>query len=96
MSSGICLQTMYKTKFIIIFINLTKFVYWSRLISNFHSLFILNNYIDPNEWRNDSMKGKVCGIMLCRNSPILQCPRCYLHYCSEHVKTHFHPSAEDE
>ena len=28
--------------------------------------------------------------MLCRKSPILQCPRCSLHYCSEHVKEHFH------
>ncbi|HYJ02951.1 MAG TPA: hypothetical protein VEW92_12130 [Nitrososphaeraceae archaeon] len=42
------------------------------------------------------MNGIVCGVMLCRNSPILQCPKCSLHYCSEHVKTHLHPSAEDE
>ena len=42
------------------------------------------------------MKGIVCGVMLCRNFPILQCPRCSLHYCSEYVKTHFHPSPEDE
>jgi hypothetical protein len=78
----------------LIFINLRKF-YWLRFISNFNSLFILNNSIDPIEWRNNSIKGTVCGIMLCRNSPILQCPRCSLHYCSEHVKTHFHPSAEE-
>jgi hypothetical protein len=47
---------------------------------------------DNNEWRKNSTKGLVCGIMLCRNSPIKQCPRCLLHYCSEHVKTHFHPT----
>ena len=42
------------------------------------------------------MKEIVCGVMLCRNSPILQSPKCSLHYCSERVKTHFHPSPEDE
>ncbi len=36
------------------------------------------------------MKGIVCGVLLCRNSPINQCPICFLHYCSEHVKSHFH------
>ena len=51
--------------------------------------------IDHNEWRNNSKKGLVCGIMLCRNSPIKQCPKCLLHYCSEHVKTHFHPETAD-
>ncbi|HYJ02599.1 MAG TPA: hypothetical protein VEW92_10330 [Nitrososphaeraceae archaeon] len=50
----------------------------------------MNNLIDYNEWRNNSMKGIVCGVLLCRNSPINQCPRCFLHYCSEHVKSHFH------
>jgi hypothetical protein len=49
--------------------------------------------IDHNEWKNNSKKGLVCGIILCRNSPIKQCPKCLLHYCSEHVKTHFHPTA---
>jgi hypothetical protein len=48
---------------------------------------------DTNEWRKNSMKGLVCGIMLCRNSPIKQCSRCLFHYCSEHVKTHFHPTS---
>jgi hypothetical protein len=46
---------------------------------------------DNNEWRKNSTKGLVCGIMLCRNSSIKQCPRCLLYYCSEHVKTHYHP-----
>jgi len=45
---------------------------------------------DHNEWKNNSKKGLVCGIMLCRNSPIKQCPKCSFHYCYEHVKTHFH------
>jgi hypothetical protein len=54
---------------------------------------LLNNPIDHNEWRNNSIKGIVCGIRLCRNSPIMQCPRCSLHYCSEHIKTHFHPAS---
>ena len=35
---------------------------------------------DNNEWRINSMKGLVCGIMLCRNLPIKQCPRCLIHY----------------
>ncbi|HSL14051.1 MAG TPA: hypothetical protein VK882_07330 [Nitrososphaeraceae archaeon] len=25
---------------------------------------------DNNEWRKNSTKGLICGIMLCRNSPI--------------------------
>ena len=56
----------------------------------------MSDRFDNNEWRNNSKKGLVCGIMLCRNSPIKQCPKCLLHYCSEHVKTHFHLSEEDE
>ena len=44
-----------------------------------------------NEWRMNSIKGLVCGIMLCGNSPIKQCSECLLHYCSEHAKTHLHP-----
>jgi hypothetical protein len=55
------------------------------------------NPIDHNKWRNNSIKGVVCGgIRLCRNSPIIQCPKCLLHYCSEHIKTHFHPAAAEE
>ena len=53
----------------------------------------MSDRFDTNEWRNNSYKRLVCGIMLCRNSPIKQCLRCSLHYCSEHVKTHFHPEA---
>jgi hypothetical protein len=52
----------------------------------------MSGSFDNNEWRKNSTKGLVCGIMLCHNSPIKQCPRCLLHYCSEHVKTHFHPT----
>ena len=47
---------------------------------------------DNIEWRKNSTKGMVCGIILCRNSPIKQCALCSFHYCSEHVKTHFHPT----
>ena len=35
---------------------------------------------DNNEWRMNSTKRLVCGIMLCRNSPIKQCPICLIHY----------------
>ncbi|HEX6671725.1 MAG TPA: hypothetical protein VF084_05790 [Nitrososphaeraceae archaeon] len=42
------------------------------------------------------MKGIVCSIMLFRNSPILLCPKCSLHYCSELVKIQFLPSAEQK
>ena len=54
----------------------------------------MDDHIDTNEWRSNSFKGLVCGIMLCRNTPVKQCFRCSLHYCSEHVKTHFHPVAD--
>ena len=47
---------------------------------------------DNNEWKSNSEKGLVCGIMLCRNSPIKQCPTCLLYYCSEHARTHIHPT----
>ena len=51
----------------------------------------MSDRIDHNDWRNNSMKGLVCGIMLCRNTPTNQCATCSLHYCSEHIKIHFHP-----
>ena len=51
----------------------------------------MSDRIDHNDWRNNSMKGLVCGIMLCHKRPLNQCPRCLFHYCSEHVKIHFHP-----
>ena len=35
---------------------------------------------DNNELRMNSTKRLVCGIMLCRNSPIKQCPRCLIHF----------------
>ena len=50
----------------------------------------MSNLSDHNEWKNNSKNGLVGGIMLCRNSSIKQCLTCLLHYCSEHVKTHFH------
>ena len=55
----------------------------------------MSDRFDSNEWKNDSKKGLVCGTMLCRNSAIKQCSLCSLHYCSEHVKTHFHPEPAD-
>ena len=50
----------------------------------------MSDPIDHNDWRNNSLKGLVCGIMLCRNTPTNQCATCSLHYCSEHVKIHVH------
>ncbi|HEY5736905.1 MAG TPA: hypothetical protein VIS28_01400 [Nitrososphaeraceae archaeon] len=50
----------------------------------------MNKSVDYNERRNNYINRTVCGVMLCRNSPIIQCPRCLLHYCSEHVKSHLH------
>jgi hypothetical protein len=32
---------------------------------------------DNNEWRKNSTKDLICGIMLCSNSPIKQCPDVY-------------------
>lgn len=52
----------------------------------------MSNLSEHNEWKNNSKNGLVCGMMLCRNTPIKPCPRCLLHYCSEHMQTHVHPT----
>ena len=46
--------------------------------------------IDPNKWREDSLKGLNCAVISCPNPPTNQCPICSIWYCYEHVKSHFH------
>lgn len=42
------------------------------------------------EWRENSQKGLVCGMLDCRSSPEVKCDICGNHYCKEHIKIHFH------
>jgi hypothetical protein len=48
--------------------------------------------IDPNQWRDNSMKGLGCAVILCHNKPTKPCSRCLIliHYCYEHMKSHSH------
>jgi hypothetical protein len=42
-------------------------------------------------WKLDSEIGIVCGVLGCKESPKIPCPRgCNNHYCVEHAKTHVH------
>lgn len=43
-----------------------------------------------DEWRNKSIKGEVCAVLGCKNSPNVKCSTCSFHYCSDHVGNHFH------
>ena len=52
--------------------------------------------ITADEWRNRSLNGEVCARMGCGNSPTYQCPKCNIHYCHEHVGSHFHETSQDE
>jgi hypothetical protein len=47
--------------------------------------------IDPKEWEKRSVKGELCGIIACNNSPTVQCSQCSTHYCDEHKNIHKHP-----
>ncbi len=42
------------------------------------------------KWSNLSAQGFVCGILGCSVEPKNQCPICDCHYCTEHIKWHFH------
>ena len=37
----------------------------------------MSDHIEYNKWRNNCYKGLFCGIMLCPNSPINKCLKCY-------------------
>jgi len=50
----------------------------------------------PEEWKNRSIKGEVCAVVMCSNLPKNQCPTCFLRYCYEHVKNHGHRVADEE
>ena len=45
---------------------------------------------DVTKWSNLSAQGLVCGILGCSEDPKNKCQVCSAHYCSEHVKWHFH------
>lgn len=42
------------------------------------------------KWSNLSAQGLVCGILGCNVGPKNQCPICNCHYCTDHIKWHFH------
>lgn len=42
------------------------------------------------EWKTRSINGEVCAVPMCSNPPKIQCPNCFVHYCYDHVKNHFH------
>ena len=50
----------------------------------------MEGVIDPNQWRDNSMKGLVCAVIPCRNKPTKPCSRCLIHYCYEHMKSYGH------
>jgi hypothetical protein len=48
------------------------------------------------EWKNKSIKGEVCAVAMCSNPPKNQLPKCFVHYCYEHVKNHGHRVTDEE
>ena len=55
----------------------------------------MGEVIDPNRMRDEySIKGGlvVCAIPNCPNQPTNECSICSSHFCSEHLKSHIHPS----
>jgi predicted nucleic acid-binding protein len=48
------------------------------------------------EWRDRSKKGEVCAVIACLNPSKNRCPTCFLHYCYQHVKSHFHRTTDQE
>ena len=55
------------------------------------------NSIDPKDlfasaikWSNLSAQGLICGILGCSQEPDKPCSICDCHYCSEHIRWHFH------
>ena len=48
------------------------------------------------DWRQRSIIGEVCAMAGCSNPPKNQCPKCYVHYCYEHVKNHYHRLKDEE
>ena len=48
------------------------------------------------EWKTKSMQGEVCAILGCWNNPKYRCPKCSLHYCYDHIKSHVHSITDEE
>jgi hypothetical protein len=52
--------------------------------------------INFNEWREKSLKGEVCAVFGCRNTPSSQCPTCHFHWCYEDIMNHKHIMSNEE
>lgn len=50
---------------------------------------------DVTKWSNLSAQGLVCGILGCSEDPKNGCVICGSHYCTEHIKWHFHSLTND-
>jgi hypothetical protein len=48
------------------------------------------------DWRNKSIKGDVCARAFGSNPPKNQCPTCFVHYCYDHVKGHYHVVTDEQ
>lgn len=48
------------------------------------------------EWKIKSIQGEVCAILGCSNIPKNRCPKCFLHYCYDHIKSHVHRISDEE
>lgn len=53
-----------------------------RLLGGFHDIHDLK--VSAEEWAAKSRSGEVCGILGCRNTPIVRCAHCQNMYCEEH------------
>jgi hypothetical protein len=42
------------------------------------------------QWRDLSLKGKLCAIVPCTCAPARRCRECGIHYCRHHGDLHFH------
>lgn len=57
---------------------------------------MMNIFDEIIEWSENSIKGKVCSIFNCPKEPKNMCPKCYHHYCLNHVKLHSHAKDSQE
>jgi predicted nucleic acid-binding protein len=48
------------------------------------------------EWKGRSIKGEVCAVPMCSNAPKNRCSTCFVHYCYDHVKNHYHTVTDKE
>jgi predicted nucleic acid-binding protein len=71
-------------------------------ITNLSDMKILFEQIEKyesftsEEWRQKSIKGEVCAVAMCPNPPKNQCTTCFVHYCYDHIKNHYHGITDEE